>query len=200
MDVRLDTPFESWGGFSTAIEDAPVIHGLLRYDPVEGILLTLVESPGGNPPILFGGQDSFPVLLGRLVDGTAVSLFTCLVTKASIQLGVGIGAPTTLHVTRALVGCHVTQLDELEILEYATELSSLAAWTCAAPCQRSPISRGLTRHTGSTSPVACPTPSSRARRPATSPSRCVIAPGYAAGAPSSASAGGRRLSSLGAGA
>ena len=133
MDVRLDTPFESWGGFSTAIEDAPVIHGLLRYDPVEGILLTLVESPGGNPPILFGGQDSFPVLLGRLVDGTAVSLFTCLVTKASIQLGVGIGAPTTLHVTRALVGCHVTQLDQLEILEYATELSSLAAWTCAAP-------------------------------------------------------------------
>lgn len=133
MNVRLDTSFESWGGFSETISGSPFIHGRLQYDPEIGIKLELVENPKGLQSLNLTNASSFPVLFGQLVDGTLVTLFKCLITRTEIQIGVGVGSPTIVIPSIALFGCHINNLDELLIKKYIVELSLLDNWSCLSP-------------------------------------------------------------------
>ena len=85
MDTRLDSPFESWGGFSKTAIGSSIIHGRLRYDPKEGIKLDLVEHPDGAEAGLkaffLDGEKPTETIFGRLVDGTLVTLSDCFITK-----------------------------------------------------------------------------------------------------------------------
>ncbi len=133
MDTRLDSPFESWGGFKEAANGSPIIHGRLRYDPKKGIELDLVENPNGVNVLGHAGIRTIKTIFGQLVNGTLVTLSDCFATKSSIQLGIGIGSPTTLFVNRAVFGGHIADLGQLLVKRHSAELSSLANWTCTAP-------------------------------------------------------------------
>ena len=132
MDFRLDGAFESWGGFSKTTHGATMFHGKLRYAPETGIELQFPDNPWGEQS-LQGGMPPIEMMFGQLVDGTFVTLDRCVMTNASIQIGVGIGAPTTVVASRAIFGAHVGSIDDLLVSEYTLELSSLSNWTCASP-------------------------------------------------------------------
>jgi hypothetical protein len=133
MELRLDTAFESWGEFAPPDQRETPIRGVLRFKPGEGMTLTLSEYPGDAFAALMGGTSAFPVVHGRLVDGTALTLFDSFVTGGSIYPGSRNGSPTTLHVNRALVGAHVADLGALRVNACEMELSSLAAWAGLQP-------------------------------------------------------------------
>jgi hypothetical protein len=130
MDARLDTSFESWGGFSEKTQDSRIITGRLHYDPNEGIELDLAENPRGIEQLIAEAAPEPDTIYGQLVDGTHVTLSGCFARESSF--GAGIGSPTTLVVNRALFGRHVADLDQLSVKTYSTELSSLANWMCLA--------------------------------------------------------------------
>jgi hypothetical protein len=132
MEFRLDSPFESWGGFSRTAEDSPIHYGKLRYAPDKGVELELSENPWGVQS-LQGGMPPVETMFGQLVDGTRVTLAGGMISNTAIQIGIGIGAPTTIFAHRALFGIHAESLDDLPIKEYTLELSSLSNWTCASP-------------------------------------------------------------------
>lgn len=133
MDARLDSALESWGGFSEKPHDSPIIHGRLSYEPVAGINLELVESPWGIEQLAQGPLPSPEMFYGQLVDGTRVTLAGCILTKGAMQIGIGIGSPTTIRANRALFGAHVDDLGALRIKNYAVELSSLSNWMWSSP-------------------------------------------------------------------
>ena len=135
MKAKFDTSFESWGGFSTTSAGNDMIHGRLQYSPENGLKLELVENPQGNESA-FSGAIPIETLYGQLVDGTLVTLSQCFVSHASIQIGVGIGSPTTLIVNRATFGRHVEDIDKLQLKKLSVALSSLANWTCVEPVKR----------------------------------------------------------------
>jgi hypothetical protein len=141
MDARFDTPFESWGGFSTTTAVNQMIYGRLKYRPDNGVELELVENPQGIASLGQGGAAPIETIYGQLVDGTRVTLSKCFVTQSSIQIGVGIGEPTALTVNRAIFRRHVEDLDKLQIKKYSLTLSSLANWTCTEPvsCEIAPV-------------------------------------------------------------
>jgi hypothetical protein len=132
MKPRIDTAFESWGGFSKPMQGAPIIRGKLKYNPETGIELELVENPQG-PAAIMASEMGPNTLFGQLLNGTLVTLSDCLVSNVSI--GAGVGSPTTLHVGRALIGAHAPDLDELQLKAYAVELSSMSNWTMRAPVE-----------------------------------------------------------------
>lgn len=133
MDARFDKPFESWGGFSTTRAGERTIHGRLQYRPEKGIELELVENPQGAASTLQGDAAPVDTMYGQLVDGTLVTLSQCFVSHSSIQIGVGIGSPTTLTVNRVTFGRLVDDLDQLQLKKYSVTLSSLSNWTCTLP-------------------------------------------------------------------
>ena len=131
MKARLDSPFEIWGGFRKVPDGSPFIHGRLYYDPEHGVKLDLVENPGGIQSLGQGDEQSLRTIYGQLVDGTPVTLSDCFISRTSVQIGIGIGSPTTLVVNRALFGRHVADMEQMLVREYSQELSSLSTWTCA---------------------------------------------------------------------
>ena len=74
MDARLDSALESWGNFTEKMGEAPVIPGRLSYDPLKGVKLELVENRSGNATAAVVAMRPLPVIFGRLVDGTLVTL------------------------------------------------------------------------------------------------------------------------------
>jgi hypothetical protein len=132
MKARIDTPFESWGGFSSTRADDSMIHGRLQYLPDKGIILELVENPQGATAFT-QAQSSVETMYGKLVDGTYVTLIGCFISKASIQIGIGIGSPTTLRINRVIFGGYIDDLDKLQLKKYSMTLSSLSNWTCVMP-------------------------------------------------------------------
>ncbi len=132
MDARLDSSFESWGKFTETIGEEPGIPGRLSYDPLKGIRLELVEKPSCADPRTLFLMPCIPVLLGRLVDGTLVTLLECITTKTSFGAG-GVGLPTALIVNRALFGSHIDNVESLKVESYTVELSSLSNWMCVSP-------------------------------------------------------------------
>ncbi len=137
MHARLDTSLESWGGFS-ATPDGSLIYGRLSYTPDRGISVELAENPSGSLRLKEFAQGTFPspaILYGQLVDGTRVTLSGCHVTAAAMQLGFGIGSPTTIFANQALFGAHVADLDQVRVKSYSVELSSLHNWTGSSPIE-----------------------------------------------------------------
>lgn len=130
MDERLDTGFERWGMFGENVKSLP-IPGRLVYNPSDGLLLERVESRTGAAAAI--GLPSLPVVYGRLIDGTLVTLIDCITTKTSLGAG-GVGR-TVLIANRGIFGGHAADLDELAINSYTVELSSLSAWTGARPAK-----------------------------------------------------------------
>jgi|GEM_PF-6978171 len=131
MEARLNTPFDSWGGFSTS-PTGTMTYGRLLFHPEKGVKLELVENPQQT---VFGYGQVAPLdtVYGKLVDGTLVTLCDCFISQASIQIGIGIGSPTKLTVNRAIFGRFVDDLNHLALKKYCVSLSSLANWTCTKP-------------------------------------------------------------------
>ena len=130
MDARLDSTFESSGGFWLP-EESTKIHGRLRYDPTKGLELELVQNPTNSPAVLQANGQQLATMFGNLVDGTLVTLAGLLFKNTSI--GLGIGSTTTLHVEQALFGHHVADLNQLLLKRFSVELSSLSDWACISP-------------------------------------------------------------------
>ncbi len=133
MDVRLDTALESWGTFGEDLESLRV-PGRLVYNPSEGLALELVESRTGAAAATVMGLPCLPVIYGRLIDGTLVTLIDCITTKTSLGAG-AVGLPTALIANRGIFGGHIADLDKLEVNSYTVELSSLSDWTCTRPAK-----------------------------------------------------------------
>ena len=133
MDPRLDTAFESWGGFSKTPEGTSLIHGLLRYDPDKRIELELAVNPAGIRSLVQGGEPIPETLYGQLSDGTLVTLLRCFLTKGSFALGADVCSPTTVFVGRAIFGRLIPDIDHLQVKKYSVELTSLSNWTGIAP-------------------------------------------------------------------
>jgi hypothetical protein len=132
MNVNLDSAFESWGNFTEKAGEPPSVPGRLSYDPRKGIELQLVESRSGSAAATLVGMPPVPRLIGRLVDGTLVTLQDCIIAKTSLGAG-AIGLPTALIANRVLFGAHVADVDTLRVKKYTLELSSLSNWMCASP-------------------------------------------------------------------
>jgi hypothetical protein len=136
MDPRLDTAFESWGGFSTNPDGTSPIHGLLRYDPDKHIELELAVNPGGIESLVGRGEPLPETLYGQLSDGTLVTLLQCFVTNGSFTFGVDVCSPTKIHVGRAMFGGLVADIDHLLVKTCSLELTSLSNWIAAAPVRQ----------------------------------------------------------------
>lgn len=128
MDARLDTAFESWGTFGETTESIQV-PGRLIYEPSKGLSLDLVESKSGAAAAAVTSLPSVAVIYGRLIDGTLVTLMDCFTTKTSMRAG-GIGIQTALIANRGLFGAHVASFEQLAVVSYTVEISSLSNWTC----------------------------------------------------------------------
>ena len=138
MDFRMDAAFESWGGFSESPEGSPVFHGKISYTPEAGVKLELPENPWGGDLSWGSGMPAVDLMFGQLVDGTLVTLAGCIITNAAVQIGFGIGSPTTVVANRAVFGRHVTDVDQLVVKKYSVELSSLSNWICSPPIESNP--------------------------------------------------------------
>ncbi len=64
MEFRLDTVFESWGGFSETTDGLPRFSGRLTYLPDQGITLELVEYPNGVQALSAGGCRELGTIYG----------------------------------------------------------------------------------------------------------------------------------------
>ena len=133
MDFRMDTAFESRGGFSENPDGSSMIHGKLTYAPEKGVELELVENPWEDALFGDGGRPVIDSMFGYLADGTPVTLLDCIITNGTLQLGVGIGAPSTIAANRVFFGQHIPDLDHLAIKKYSVEMSSLSNWTGSSP-------------------------------------------------------------------
>lgn len=133
MDARLDTAIESWGVFGEKAESLG-FPGRLVYKPSEGLALELVESRTGAAAAAVLALPSVPVIYGRLVDGTLITLIDCITTKTALGAG-GVGLPTNLIANRGVFGGHVAGLDNLSLTSFTVELSSLSDWTCVRPAK-----------------------------------------------------------------
>ncbi len=133
MKARLDSPFEIWGGFRRVSDGSPLVHGRLYYNPEHGIKLDLVENPCEIQSLVRGGEHTLKTMYGQLVDGTLVTLANCFISRTTLQMGIGVGSPTTLVVNRALFGRHMADMEQMLVREYSLDLSSLSRWTCTPP-------------------------------------------------------------------
>jgi hypothetical protein len=131
MDVRLDSSLGSWGRFG--VNDRELAPGRLSYDPAKGLALELLglESAPRLQRLLQGW--GAPFVLGRLMDGTPVSVFDCVVQ--SMSFGAGAAGPVVLKPTKAVFGAHVDALEAVKLRYYAIELSSLQNWTGTSPAR-----------------------------------------------------------------
>lgn len=132
MKARFDTAWDAKGVFWT--KTSGNIYGSISYSPDDGIALELFRhpQPGGNP--LDGANDYVPQMLGQLPDGTLVTLEGCQFLRSFGWPMQDILLITRFRVRRVLFGAHVDSINDLQVLEHRTELSSLASWTDSKPC------------------------------------------------------------------
>ena len=127
MPARLDTKFESWGGFSKALDDTRIIPGRFSYDPASGAQLEVTEPMEQLRSNTFPAKAPPPITIyGQLVDGTFVTLENCVWKFGNF--GAGMGSPTMYLVNEAFIGGHIISRQEFSVTRYSVELSSLLGW------------------------------------------------------------------------
>lgn len=132
MKYKLDESFSQSGGFWLPGRESSPIAGQLRYTPERGLEVELVENPNQFTE-LPNESSTFPIIFGKLVDGTLVSLFNAFTTRWTHQFGAGLGSPTVLFVPTALINGHVESLGAIRVQSYTVEIPSLEIWLGQPP-------------------------------------------------------------------
>ncbi|GAA2335306.1 HEPN domain-containing protein [Dactylosporangium salmoneum] len=139
-EARLDLAHEWAGHWWLPEEPDRTLEGTLRYDPDDGLRLSLtggfddrVRVPLGNGWVgVMNESKSWPAVLG-LAEGTAITLLDCHATNTEWR-GIGFGEPheQTIRSPAAFVGVHLHDDGQEVFTESLVSVEHLALWADAS--------------------------------------------------------------------
>lgn len=106
------------------------IHGVLTFDPQDGIVLELYGSLNGDH--FFPEFKDQEIILGLTSDSKQVTMYNCYMTKsggATLVTNGESGKPSTTYSIRyLLIGLHVDKSDDLKFTQISSEIFNLGEW------------------------------------------------------------------------
>ena len=128
MNDSLLEKCERYGGFWLPSNDKQIVSGQLKFDPDGSLELILSDdlNDGSTPFPMFQRRDHVPIILGRLANGTPVTLTNGL--PLNWKCGLSPGGPSTFLIGMAFLGTHFTAIEDLRILSFEASFTLLEQW------------------------------------------------------------------------
>lgn len=122
--------FEIKGEWFLPTDKENRVHGILTFDPQDGVDLELYGSLEGD--IFFPELKNQEIILGLTSDSKQVTLYSCFMTKsggATLIQGEESGKPSTIYSIRyLLIGLHAQKAIDLKFNQISTDIFNLGEW------------------------------------------------------------------------